>query len=71
MTRQEHLQWCKDRALEYLVQGDVVNAIASMCTDLSKHEETRGIGEKLGALGMMYAMNHDSAGARRFIEGFN
>ncbi len=71
MERQEHLQWCKDRALEYLDRGDLVNAIASMLSDLSKHDETRGIGKKLGQLGMLYVMNHDSAGARRFIEGFN
>ena len=71
MTRQEHLQWCKDRALEYLDKGDLVNAIASILSDLSKHDETRGIGEKLGQLGMLYVMNHDNAGARRFIEGFN
>ncbi|MCH7570482.1 MAG: hypothetical protein IH919_07945 [Deltaproteobacteria bacterium] len=71
MTREEHLEWCKECAREYLDQGDVVNAIASMLSDLSKHEETRAIGEKLGQLGMLYAMNRDHANARRFIEGFN
>ena len=70
-SRQEHLELCKGRALEYLDQGDVVNAIASMLSDLSKHEETKGIGEKLNPLGMMYAMNRDLRGARHFIEGFN
>ena len=29
-TREEHLQSCKQRALEYLNTGDVQNAIASM-----------------------------------------
>ena len=71
MNRSEHLQWCKDQALEYLDKGDLVNAIASMLSDLRKHDETRGIGEKLGGLGMLYVMNGDFAGARRFIEGFN
>ena len=71
MTRQEHLQWCKNRALEYLNRGDLVNAIASMLSDLSRHDETRDIGEKLRQLGMLYVINNDSAGARRFIEGFN
>jgi hypothetical protein len=28
-SRSEHLQWCKDRALEYLERGDVTNAFAS------------------------------------------
>jgi hypothetical protein len=70
MTREEHLEWCKARAREYLDQGDVINAIASMLSDLSKHDETRGIGEKMSGLGMMYAMNHDLSGARHLIEGF-
>lgn len=70
-SRQEHLEFCKKRALEYLDQGDVVNAIASMLSDLSKHEETKGIGEKLSPLGMMYAMDRDLSSTRRFIEGFN
>ena len=71
MTRQEHLQWCKKRALEYLDQYKIMEAITSMLSDLSKHEETREIGEKLGPLGTMCVMNHDLPGARRFIEGFN
>ena len=39
MTRAEHLQWAKDRALEYADRGDMTNAIASMCSDLRKHPE--------------------------------
>ena len=30
MTRAEHLQWAKDRALEYADQGDTGNAMASL-----------------------------------------
>jgi len=30
MTREEHLRWAKDRALEYADKGDVANAIASL-----------------------------------------
>ena len=30
MTRGEHLQWAKDRALEYADMGDVANAMASL-----------------------------------------
>jgi hypothetical protein len=40
-TRAEHLQWCKDRALEYVELGDLDNAIASMQSDLNKHPETQ------------------------------
>lgn len=72
MNRKEHLEWCKERAREYLNQGDVVNGIASMLSDMNKHEETQldadGI---LSRLGMMCVMNNDIDGARRFIEGFN
>lgn len=71
MTRSEHLAWCKKRALEYLDRHDVSNAIASMLSDLSKHDELRGIGEKLGPLGLLYAMQNDVRGARDFIVGFN
>lgn len=42
MSRAEHLRWAKDRALEYVEAGDLVNAQASMTSDLSKHPETRG-----------------------------
>lgn len=70
MTRDEHLQWCKDRALEYLNKGDMTNAVTSMLSDLGKHEETRAVGEKLAPMGMMFLMNRDSDGVRRFITGF-
>lgn len=42
MTRQEHLEWCKTRALEYAERGRVADAIASMTSDLGKHPETAG-----------------------------
>ena len=72
MTREKHLEWCKERAREYLDQGDVANGITSMLSDLNQHEETRlDGGSALSSLGMMYVMNNDMAGARRFVEGFN
>jgi hypothetical protein len=70
MNRDEYLASCKRRALEYLDRGDVSNAVASMGSDLMKHDDFRGIAEKLMPLGMMCAMQHDVPGARRFIEGF-
>lgn len=71
MTREEHLKWCKDRALEYINQGDVANAIASMSSDLNKHPETASANQTLAALGMLYVVNNDVQGAKRWIEGFN
>lgn len=70
MTREEHLAWCKKRAHEYLSQGDVQNAIASMMSDLNKHPETAGINPAISMVGMMAAANHDIPGAKRFIDGF-
>jgi hypothetical protein len=70
MTRDEHLTWCKKRALEYLDRGDAVNAVASMGSDLSKHEGTNFFGDEIMALGMLYATNGDIEGLRRWIEGF-
>lgn len=72
MNRSEHLAWCKERALEYVDNGDLQQAYASMVSDMSKHEETKD--HSAIELGMMLLMsgklnaNHDM---RKFIEGFN
>ena len=71
MTRSEHLQWCKERALEYVEQGQLADAITSFASDYGKHEECGEINPHLMSAGIMSAMNNDSAGVRRFIEGFN
>lgn len=70
MTRVEHLAWCKARALEYLDEGDLANAVASMGSDLSKHPETK-CPDVLMTLGMMLIVQNDATGVRRWIEGFN
>ena len=69
-TRAEHMAWCKKAALEYLDAGDVTNAVASMCSDLSKHPDTAKVGANMAALGLLCVMSLDAAGARRWIEGF-
>ena len=69
------MNWCKRRALEYLKPGQYFSlddAMASMLSDLGKHDETRGhvAGELMiqmraaGRLGTAEEM-------RKFIEGFN
>jgi hypothetical protein len=71
MTRDEHIEWCKARAREYLDAGDVVNAIASKMTDVTQHPETTQVlSPTLTSFGMMAAQNNDLAAARRFVEGF-
>jgi hypothetical protein len=69
-TYDEHIEWCKVHARQYLREGDVTNAITSMLSDLSKHPETKGIAEKMTMLAMFYMVNHDLQGARDFVEGF-
>lgn len=69
MTRDEHLAWCKTRALEYLDRGELVDAVASMGSDLGKHSETKPLDSFL-FLGMLAAADHDEVEVRRWIEGF-
>lgn len=73
MTRQEHIAWCKQRALEYLERGELANAFASMLSDLTKHDETKDhIGGKLGA-GLMFVPGWitNPSEVRKWIDGFN
>lgn len=72
MTREQHLDWCKKRAIQELDAGDISGAYASMASDLSKHPETDG--HAAIQLGMMMLMSgHLSSpdDMRRFIDGFN
>jgi hypothetical protein len=68
-TRAEYVQWCKDRALEYVKAGDLQNALASMMSDMSKREDTNPA-SVLFMLGAM-EINNGPEAMRRFIEGFN
>ena len=72
MDRAEHLQWCKDRALEYVDIGDMSQAVASMCSDLSKHPETANHpGKILGSMLMMGGHMTSAAETQKWINGFN
>jgi len=71
-TREEHLAWCKARALEELNNSSptaITNAFASMSSDLSKHEGTEDSVQICVLLGMAHMDSKESM--RRFIEGFN
>ncbi len=71
-TRAEHLQWCKNRALGYVDDGDLTNALASMMSDLRKHPETSNhVGISLGMIEMAASILSDADEMRKFIEGFN
>ena len=71
-TRQEHLEWCKQRAFEYCDAGDLQGAYASMASDLNKHPDTEGHPAiQLGMMLMMGGHLSDEISMRKFIEGFN
>ena len=72
MTRDEHMKWCKERALKYCDIDDTQQAYASMASDLSKHPETDGhIGIMLG-MGMLLSGSLSTPDEmRKFINGFN
>ena len=71
-TREEHLQWCKDRALQYVDAGNTQEAFASMGSDLNKHDGTRNhAGMKVGIMMLMAGQLERPEDMRRFIVGFH
>ena len=71
MERDEHLAWCKKRALEYVERGNCHEAVSSMLSDLGKHEAFRGgVYDALGFAGLM-EISKGPAVVRYWIEGFN
>lgn len=74
MTREEHLAWAKERALEYVDAGDLSQAFASLTSDLGKHDELAGALKIQHDLGWpQYFAGHFNTAARMraWIEGFN
>lgn len=71
MSREEHLCWAKERALQYVEAGDLGNAIASMLSDLTKHEELGSHpGIRLGTLQLVGGHLKTKEQVRHWIEGF-
>lgn len=72
MDRQEHLEWCKNRALVYIEAGDLNQAYASMASDMSKHSGTAGhLALGLGMQLLMIGQLSTPEAMRNFILGFN
>lgn len=72
MTREEHLAWCKQRALEYIDKGQIKEGITSMMSDMSKHDETKSPALDQLALMMLVSGHLNSVyEARKFINGYN
>jgi hypothetical protein len=69
MNAAEHFDWAVGRAMEYVNAGDGRNAMASLVSDLGKHDETCQILPPLMPLFVGEVMLDGPVGARRFIEG--
>lgn len=67
MTREEHVQWARRRAHEYVDGGNGMEAFASMLSDLHKHEETVAAAGGCFIAGMAIDRT-DSAAVRRWID---
>lgn len=74
-SRADHLQWCKDRALEYLDPGphfSINDALASFASDMLKHPETKDHPALLLGFQMQMAGLLDTVpAARKWILDFN
>lgn len=71
MTRAEHLQWCKERALALVESGDLQTALLSMSSDLQKHEGTAGHnGVQLGMGLLLLGQLATKQQMTDFIQGF-
>jgi hypothetical protein len=69
--RDEHVAWCKGRALGYVDAGDLKLAVACMAADLKTHPDTDNPAlDGLEKIGMIYASDGDQAAVRRWIERF-
>ena len=68
MQRQEYVERSKQRALDYLDQGDVRNAVASFVSSMNDRPDCR-LPHHLAALGVLLLMANDALGWRTLIEG--
>jgi hypothetical protein len=73
MNREEHLQWCKDRAIEILDNGGTPgDAYSSFCSDMTKHSETANHAAiELGMMLIFGGHNNTPDEMKKFINGFN
>lgn len=73
-TREEQLEWSKERAREYLRKGDLANAMGSFMSDMDKHPETKipteGALAQLTYFALLSAGRGDYDFVSRYIEGF-
>jgi hypothetical protein len=70
MTGEEHLAWCKQRALAHVDRGDLEEAVLSMATDIQTHPENRINQTTLEMLVTAATFEWHRAGVRKWVEGF-
>jgi hypothetical protein len=68
-SREEHVEWCKARAMEYYNEGDMQSAVTSMVSDMDKREDTK-INSALVMLSMTYLLHGSLSDIKRWIQGF-
>jgi len=73
MTRAEHLQWCKDRAIQEMeYTNEPAQGMASFMSDMKKHPETKDHSAlELGLMMMFGGHLNNKEEVKKFIEGFN
>lgn len=73
VTRADHLQWCKDRAIQYINAGELSQAFASMSSDITKHPETEHhiSTNELGMMQLMGGLLSTPDKMREWILGYN
>ena len=71
-SRTEHLNWCKQRANDYVEQNDLNNAFASFQSDMTKHPETANhLALEMGTMLLLGGHLSTQHQMREWIKGFN
>ena len=71
-SRNEHLNWCKQRANDYVEQNDLNNAFAIFQSDMSKHEETQNhLALEMGIMLLISGHLSTQHQMKEWIKGFN
>ena len=70
LTREQHVERSKERALAFLNVGRIREAVAWMMIDMRKHPNCE-VPHEIHAIGIFAATAGDVAVACAYIEGFN
>lgn len=72
MNRQEHLEWAKQRAIEYIDRDDIPGSYASFVSDMNKHGELKDhLALAIGTMLLFSGNLQTKEEMKSFIEGFN